>query len=118
MGGAARRGRALCPSGTADALVPGGEQQRPWWRARWLEQLRGLPARIRDKLAAKRARRAAAAAARGADVTAAERAALDAADAEARRARVSEQLSGLQQRAARKTRRRKPPGSTSSDDNW
>jgi hypothetical protein len=105
---------------TPPAARAGGEQQRPWWRARWLEQLRGLPSRIREKLARKRARRADAAAAAAAqpELTAAERAALDAADAELRRQRLAEQLSGLQQRAARKTRRRKPPGSTSSDDNW
>ena len=103
---------------TPPAARAGGEQQRPWWRARWLEQLRGLPSRIREKLARKRARRTAAAAAAQHELSAAERAALDAADAELRRQRLAEQLSGLQQRAARKTRRRKPPGSTSSDDNW
>ena len=104
---------------TPRAAPAGGEQQRPWWRARWLEQLRGLPSRIREKLARKRARRtAAAAAAAQPELSAAERAAVDAADAELRRQRLAEQLSGLQQRAARKTRRRKPPGATSSDDNW
>ena len=100
---------------TPPAPRAGGEQQRPWWRARWLEQLRGLPSRIREKLARKRERRATAAATAAAppELSAAEREA----DAELRRQRLAEQLSGLQQRAARKTRRRKPPGAT-SDDNW
>jgi hypothetical protein len=94
----------------------GGAQERPWWRARWIEQLRGMRTRIRDKLAAMRARKSGAAPAAPV-LTEAERQAEEALEAELRRRRVEEQLSGLQQRAQRKRNRRRPPGSA-APPNW
>jgi hypothetical protein len=108
------RARTLCHLVGATYLsvcisrpAAGGEQQRPWWRARWTEQLRALRARIKEKLTDLRRRRERSAAdANAGHETEAERAAAD----ELRRNRVAEQLSGLSQRSQRRGRRRRPPG--------
>jgi hypothetical protein len=73
-------------------LRPGGAQQRPWWRARWLEQLKGLRVRISEKVAALRKRRERAADAVAPHASEAERAAAEAMEAELRRKRVEVRL--------------------------
>ena len=101
----------VAPRLNARLFPAGGEQQRPWWRARWIEQLRGLRQRIRDKLAALQRKRAGAAAAAEPPLTPEE----EALQAEARRLRVQEQLGGLAQRSQRRTRRRPPSSATPNE---
>ena len=71
----------------------GGEAQRPWWRSRWIAQLRNLQAFVRSKVGKAKAEPA------GSEPADSGQAELE---AELRRRRVQEQLDGLKQRDDRR----------------
>lgn len=82
----------------------GGGTQRPWWRGRWLAQVRGLQAFVRDKLEGR------AEAAVEAEPQSTKGREGDEAETETlhlRRLRVESQLAGLKQRDRRRGRRRR-----------
>ena len=84
----------------------GGGTQRPWWRGRWLAQVRGLQAFVRDKLEGRaEAARVEPESAMGRGGDEAETEAL-----QLRRLRVESQLRGLKQRDRRRGRRRRTVG--------
>ncbi len=69
-------------------LAGGGAAQRPWWRGRWLGQLRGLHDYVREKLAWRREKRPQAASTQAQAVSEAEAQAAAYAEAEYKRRRV------------------------------